>query len=286
MSMARILVTGSINRDRTLRLDGPLPACRVTARDMGFSLGGAASNTALALACAGHEVVIASACGAGPSGDAMLAQLAAGGVDVSRVARPVAPPAEPLILIEPGGERTIIHHMPGQGAMVDFADFANEDWDGIYAAMPAPGLSELCARHLQRAAILGQWYPATHAPPADVLVTSAAARPGAPQRLTDLEAPLPGWLVTTLGAEGARAVAANGATITLPAWPARPVDTTGAGDVYAAGLLHGMVAGWPIPAAMTLAAQLAAHHVETPGPTPSPSLSKIFSTFNPEECLP
>lgn len=283
--MARILVTGSINRDRTLRLSAPLPACRVMAQDMGHSLGGAASNTALALAHLGHAVVIASACGQGAAGDAMLAELAAGGVDVSRVARPPEPPAEPLILIDPSGERTIIHHMAGQGALVDYAAFDDGPWDGIYAAAPAPGMRRLCAAHLGRAAVLGQWYPGTPAPPADILLTSASASPDAPQRLSDLSAPLPRWLVTTRGADGVRAEAPDGDTIALPAHPVRATDTTGAGDVFAAGLLHGMVAGWPLRTALALATRMAALQVETPGPTPPAALRDIFTEFTREEAL-
>ncbi|MDZ4136408.1 MAG: carbohydrate kinase family protein, partial [Paracoccaceae bacterium] len=118
--MARVLVTGNINRDRTIRLEAPLPGCRIRGYDMGYALGGAAANTGLALARGGHEVVIASGLGQGPEGDDMLALLRAAGVDVSHVQRLNSPPAEPLILIEPSGERTIIHLAPTQGDTADF----------------------------------------------------------------------------------------------------------------------------------------------------------------------
>ncbi|MGC9418878.1 MAG: carbohydrate kinase family protein [Rhodovulum sp.] len=281
--MARLLVTGSINRDRTFRLDAALPACRLTATDMGHSLGGAAAITGMALAHLGHRVTIAAGCGQGPAGDALLAELAAGGVDVSCVARPDAPPAEPLILIEPSGERTIIHHMPGQSAMVDFAAFAAEDWDGIYAAAPAPGLARLCAQMAGRCPVLGQWYPGTPPHPAEVLVTSSAAAAGRPQRLADVPGDRLDWLVVTEGARGAHAEARDGSILRYPAAPAATVvDTTGAGDVYAAGLLHGMVAGWPMRPTLELAARLAARQVETAGPTPPETLAEILRAFSPE----
>jgi sugar/nucleoside kinase (ribokinase family) len=284
MSMARLLVTGSINRDRTLRLDAGLPACRVTARDMGHALGGAAAITGLALAQAGHHVTIASACGRGEAGDAILAELAAAGIDVSRVARPDAPPAEPLILIEPSGERTIIHHMQGQSAMVDFDAFAGEDWDGVYAATPAEGLRQLCARMAGRCPVLGQWYPGTIPHPADIVVTSAAAAGDQPQRLADIPGDRPRWLVVTKGGMGARAEARDGAVLHRPAAPAAAVvDATGAGDVYAAGLLHGMVSGWQLAPSMALAARMSARQVETAGPTPPLTLGAIIAAFNPEK---
>lgn len=282
--MARLLVTGSINRDRTLRLHAALPACRLTATDMGHALGGAAAITGLALARAGHRVTIASACGQGAAGDSMLAELAAAGIDISRVARPQAAPAEPLILIEPSGERTIIHHMPGQSGMVDFDAFASDNWDGIYAAAPAEGLARLCARMAARCPVLGQWYPGTPPHPAHVLVTSAAAAGDRPQRLADIPGERPGWLVVTEGARGARAEARDGTVLECPAMPvASVVDTTGAGDVYAAGLMHGMVANWPLAKSMALAARLAARQVETAGPTPPASLGAIVTAFNPEK---
>ncbi|MHB1104525.1 MAG: carbohydrate kinase family protein [Devosia sp.] len=276
--MARILVTGNINRDRTIRLQGALPGCRIVGHDTGHSLGGAAANTGMALARGGHHVVIASGLGHGPAGDAMLAELVAAGVDVSCVARLDVAPAEPLILIEPSGERTIIHLVPTQGAEVDF-DALQGDWDAIYAAMPVPGVARLCARYQGRCPILGQWYPGTPAPPSDILVTSASAST-TPQRLADLTPP-PEWLIVTEGAAGARAEARDGRLIRRPAVPATEVrDTTGAGDVYAAGILHGMVAGWPLARAMDLAAALAARQVKTEGPTPPEALSKIYRQWS------
>lgn len=276
--MARILVTGNINRDHTIRLDAALPGCRIGGRDMGYSTGGAAANTGLALARGGHQVVIAAALGSGAVGDEMLAELQAAGIDVSNVIRLDAPPAEPLILIEPSGERTIIHLSQTQGGHAAFDDIIG-DFDAIYAAMPVAGVARLCRRYLGRCPVLGQWYPGTAAPPADILLTSASAAL-VPQRLGDLAEP-PDWLVITEGAAGARAEARDGRLICHPAAPVRVVrDTTGSGDVYAAGLLHAMVTGLSLERAMALGALLAARQVEVDGPTPPESLSEIYAAWS------
>ena len=52
----------------------------------------------------------------------------------------------------------------------------------------------------------------------------------------------------TRGAAGSTIVT-NGEVISIPAEPVeRVVDTTGAGDLFAAGVLHGMTQGYELPA--------------------------------------
>lgn len=52
-----------------------------------------------------------------------------------------------------------------------------------------------------------------------------------------------GAVVVTIGAEGARYVAANGDTASVPAHPIEVVDTTGCGDAFSAGFICGLVEG-------------------------------------------
>jgi fructokinase len=54
-----------------------------------------------------------------------------------------------------------------------------------------------------------------------------------------------GTVIVTLGAEGAYALMAGGAEITVPAVPAEVVDTVGAGDAFASALLDGLVGELP-----------------------------------------
>jgi sugar/nucleoside kinase (ribokinase family) len=60
------------------------------------------------------------------------------------------------------------------------------------------------------------------------------------------------WVVITDGAAGARAYARD-ESLAAPAPVVQPVDTTGAGDAFAAGLLHALVGGRPMAEALTVA---------------------------------
>lgn len=71
-------------------------------------------------------------------------------------------------------------------------------------------------------------------------------------------------LAVTHGAAGAQLIA-GGATVTIPACPAREIDPTGAGDVFAAALLVALCEGQEAVAAARFAASAASWAVEAPG---------------------
>jgi sugar/nucleoside kinase (ribokinase family) len=53
-------------------------------------------------------------------------------------------------------------------------------------------------------------------------------------------------VVVTLGDRGA--MACEGAEIVqVPGFAVDPIDTTGAGDVFRAGFIYGVIQGWPLP---------------------------------------
>jgi len=70
--------------------------------------------------------------------------------------------------------------------------------------------------------------------------------------------------VVKLGADGSLA-SVNGETTIIPAWKANCKDTTGAGDIFAAGFLFGLINEYPIPETGALASKLGAKCVETIG---------------------
>lgn len=283
--MARLLVAGAINHDRFVRVDRLTTGARIRGEDLGLAVGGAAANTGRALARAGHEVTLASALGAGPRGDAMLAELAALGLDTGRVARPGVAVAEPMILLDAEGERTILFIGRGETRAwhrgLDPARF-DEPWDGIYIGAVAPGIDTLAQAHLGRCPVVAQWSSGMVPPPAEVLAASHDAV-GADATLPDPDAQgLPRWLVVTEGPAGARALARDGQRLRHPALPVpQVVDTTGAGDVYAAGLLHALVAGQGIAAGMALGAELAALQVGVVGAACPPEAAEVFARARP-----
>jgi len=82
-------------------------------------------------------------------------------------------------------------------------------------------------------------------------------------------------VVVTEGAYGARVIHRDETESRVEPVAARPVDTTGAGDVFAATFILALRAG--VTVAGRLAAAAAACEVETLGPAPLPPLAQIAS---------
>lgn len=95
------------------------------------------------------------------------------------------------------------------------------------------------------------------------------------------------WLVTTLGAEGARVRGADGTDVHLEAaLVGKVVDPTGAGDAQRAGLLKGLAAGLAMPEAARLgsiSASFAIEHMGTQEHSYTPEIFKerYEATFGP-----
>lgn len=70
--------------------------------------------------------------------------------------------------------------------------------------------------------------------------------------------------VVKLGAKGSM-VKAEGKVTMIPCYPAECIDTNGAGDIYAAGFLYGLMNHYPVEKAGALASRLSAELVETVG---------------------
>jgi sulfofructose kinase len=117
----------------------------------------------------------------------------------------------------------------------------------------------------------------------DVLIVAA----GFVQRLTglsSLRAALratgrrgPRFVGTTLGAGGALAFA-SGRLHYAPAFRVPVVDSTGAGDVFHAGAIYGLLQGWPVPEILRFATVAAALKCEKLGARPGiPTLQRTLS---------
>lgn len=95
-----------------------------------------------------------------------------------------------------------------------------------------------------------------------------AASPG------DIEALRTPWVAVTRGRRGAWLFGPDRSAEPIPPAPARELDPTGAGDVFAAALAIARWRGRPLPEAGRLAAAAAALTVEAPGATGVPSLRR------------
>lgn len=107
--MPQVVVLGDINLDIVAHMtDYPPLGGEGIASQCCLRLGGSAANTALALACCGIETAIIGRVGADPLGMRLLADLCAGGVDVSLVQTDAnATTGTVFIVVTPNGERTM-----------------------------------------------------------------------------------------------------------------------------------------------------------------------------------
>jgi sulfofructose kinase len=78
-----------------------------------------------------------------------------------------------------------------------------------------------------------------------------------PRALAQLRRPAHSALIVTLGARGAMALAGDH-LITVPGFAVSAVDTTGAGDVFRGGFIHGVLSGWPLERTLRFANAAAA----------------------------
>ena len=78
--------------------------------------------------------------------------------------------------------------------------------------------------------------------------------------------------------EAGSVVLADGVEHMVAAVPVtRVVDTTGAGDLYAAGFLHGLTRGLPLPTCGTIGSLCAAEIISHVGARPEAALSALVA---------
>ncbi len=90
----------------------------------------------------------------------------------------------------------------------------------------------------------------------------------------------PGVLCMTLGERGSAALEGD-RFHAAPAEKVTPVDTTGAGDVFRAGFIYGLLKGWPVPALLRFANAAAAVSCTRLGAIASvPSLEEVSTLYH------
>jgi sugar/nucleoside kinase (ribokinase family) len=270
--VASILVIGSVSWDEVVRLDAPLRAGSHNGGHwLGRRIGGGAANTAMALARAGNRAIVVSAVGADAEGGRLVTALAGLGVEVGGIDQGATETTRSLVLLDGSGERTVVNLARARVPLA--ADLAEQPADCCYARSADPALTPVLAGRLEQGTVIAHVPPlAAGSRPAHVLVGSASDLDGA-----FLAAPFEAgrhvagaalrWVVVTAGAEGA---VAYGDGIRLPQQAARVevVDSTGAGDVFAAGLAHAFAAGADMRSALRTAVAWGTASVRYEGTVP------------------
>ncbi len=268
--MARIVVVGSVAQDDVVTLVQPLsPGRHLDAAGRKLRLGGGGANTAIPLCHAGHHVTLVAPLGADTVAEWLLARLQAAGIDVSAVARVSGDSTRSLVLVDPAGERTIVNLTRCREAGPP-RRLASLEADAVYVRSRDLDLRELLVGTTSCALVIAHVPPlAAGSRPAHVLVGSESDLP--PAFLADpwaagraIAGETLRLVVVTRGARGAEAFAAS-ERVAVPAPVVPVVDSTAAGDVFAAGLVHALVLGRPTRAALETAVTWGAATVSRPG---------------------
>ncbi len=276
--MRRFWVVGPIAWDWVLRLERlPTSGEFIQAQSATGRPGGAGANVALALASTSGPVQLVGYVGQDEVGTRMLGFLRSGAVDVTHVARFEGRTSQVLIFIEPSGERTIVGFLPDHlgdvSIPVDKIQAGEIVYFAAWHAEFVPAMAELHRRGAVVATVPpeGEWTTL----PVRIVIGSESQfgnddRQSAVRRCADL---VPSGalecVVVTRGARGATAYTRQG-RLDEPATPIEAVDTTGAGDVFAAGFLWRLVSGCPIRDALQAGLRWGAAAVTVPQSIPPP----------------
>ena len=282
--MAKILLLANLNCDRILRLDKPLQTGgRFQYQDGGLRLGGGGANTGIGLVWAGHNVAMVSDVGNDEIGDWILQQANSYGLDCDLVTRFEGCTCEMLLVMTPDGERTIIRP---QRPSFELSNPPNwHEWQAMYVNSSAKGASAWCRNAIDtnpECLIVAQLAKDERERPCHVLIAS----------ITDMQGRCLGnpwafalsiatsslqYFIVTDGERGSTVYSAE-SSIHVPAINVdRVVDTTGAGDAYAAGVLHGLTSKLSITDAMIEGSRWAGFAVASQSSIPGAELQQYLN---------
>jgi ribokinase len=288
--MTRVVVVGDVMVDVVARLGGPVAPGSDSPARVAFQGGGQAANTAAWLAVAGARVALVGRVGADAAGREAVDELGALGVETRIAVDPDRSTGTCVVLVTPDGERTMFPDA-GANAALAVADLPDDLFE-VGGHLHVAGYALL--RDGSRSAALSAVERAGAAamtvsvdPSSAALLSDGLLRvvKGVDLLLpNDLEArALTGLsdpstaaralsetfaeVVVTLGEDGA--LWTDGSEVLqVSSQAADVVDTTGAGDAFAAGLLAARVRGASPQEALEAGCALAGRAVAVSGARP------------------
>jgi ribokinase len=248
--VARICVVGSVNVDLTFEVEAlPRPGQTVLASSLASAPGGKGGNQAVAAARAGASVQLVAALGTDSAAEQLRAHLRANDVGCDGVVSLPGPSGSAAIVVDAAAENTIVVAAGANTHLsVDHADVRAviTDSDLVLMQLEIPIVTAVAAARIARGAdavVVVNASP-VGAQPHDLLALS---------QLVDVvvvnEAEAREWhwpvpnLVITRGSRGASYLGAD-ERFDVPAPAVHPVDTTGAGDVFAGVLAASWLDGY------------------------------------------
>jgi len=233
--MGRVVCVGDVMVDVSALLAGPLATGSDTPGSITVRDGGSGANTAAWLASLGVATTFVGCVGDDAFGERAVAALSAAGVEAAVRVHASLPTGTCIVLVGPDGERTMIPSA-GANSTLAAADVLTALTFGASRFLGLVGRALLFANADEAAVLTGLGDPATAA--------AALARHC-------------GEAIVKAGTRGA--VWSDGLdTCAVPAVTAQVVDSTGAGDAFAAGVLAARLGGSGIAACLAAGARTAA----------------------------
>lgn len=294
--MSALLVIGDVVTDVVARHAVPPAAGTDTPADIALRPGGSGANTAAWAARLGADTRLLARAGY-DTGDWHAAELAKAGVRPHLRVDPARPSAVVIAMVDASGERSMLTNR-GASGHIGVDDWAPELLDGVghlhlsaYTMFAEPGLElvRLAVREATGRGVPVSVDPASCGPlrefgTGNFLRETAAAGTVIPNReealllagTSDPEAAARalsghyGTAVVKLGAEGALLSRDGRIVARAAAAPAEVVDSTGAGDAFAAGFLAASLAGCAPEEALRKGCEAGAAAVAQVGGRPDP----------------
>jgi ribokinase len=288
--MTRVVVLGDVMVDVVTRLSGPVAPGSDSPAEISFEGGGQAANTAAWLAVAGATVTLVARVGDDAAGRAAAEELSGLGVEARLACDPALPTGTVVVLVGKDGERTMFPDAGANGALApeDLQGDLLEAGSHLHVAGYAllrDGSRAAALSAVERAGAAGMTVSVD--PSSAALLAGGVEQlgngvalllPNAPEAaaLTGLDEPAAAAralaesfpeVVVTLGEEGALWTDGD-RVLRVGAELAEVVDTTGAGDAFAAGLLAARVRGAEPEETLEAGCALAASAVATTGARP------------------
>jgi ribokinase len=285
----RVICIGDVMVDVLAQLPGELAVGSDTPAEVSLLGGGSAANTAAWLVAAGAPTTFVGRVGDDALGRKAIDDLARAGVDLAVTVDPALPTGTCIVLVDPRGERTMV---PSAGA------------NAVGGVPPAfgPGdhlhVSGYALFHERSAAAVGAAISAARAAGCAVSVDAASSAPlrtFGPERFLDAIAPALlfancdeataltdsgdaaeaaqrlgvrcGEAVVKCGSDGA--VWSDGSDVVQATSSLLvPIDSTGAGDAFAAGVLAARLTGADLRTSLAAGNTLAARAISRRGARP------------------
>jgi ribokinase len=282
-----VVVVGDLMVDVVARLRGPLARGSDTPARLERRGGGQGANVAAWLAACGVPVAFVGCAGDDATGREAVAELEAAGVDARVAFDPERLTGTCLVLVEPSGERTMVpdagandalavEDLPAGATHLHLAGYALLREGSRAAAVTALALARerrmTTSLDPSSAAPLAGVGPARFlewAGPVDLLLPNAEeaavlSGDADPEQAALALAAAAREVVVKLGADGA--LWSDGRRVVhVPALDRTPVDSTGAGDAFAAGLLSAWRPGDDPAPALAAGCRAAAEAVKRSG---------------------